>query len=296
MARIAFIGLGTMGLPMARNLVAAGHHVVGCDLDSTRAAALGIPAASTPAEAVAEAEFAITSLPAPSAVEEVALGGDGIRAAAQPGLVFVDMSTGPPALARRLASELAATGIDSLDAPVSGGPRGAEAGSLTIMVGGGEEVFERCRPILDALGSQIVLVGGPGAGQAAKLCNNLIAGVTMAAIAEACAIAEREGIDPIVLYDLLTGSTGDSRVLRTRFPLPGADVSHPSSNGYEPLFMLDLIAKDLALAEELAVECGVPVPLGAAALAEYRAAQHAGLGTLDYSAVYLAKRRQGVEG
>jgi 3-hydroxyisobutyrate dehydrogenase len=290
MTRVAFIGLGTMGLPMARRLVAAGHRVVGCDLDSARAEALGAPVSTTPAEAVAGAQVVIASLPSPSAVEEVALGDDGIRAAGQPGAVFIDMSTGPPMLARRLAAELGAAGIDSLDAPVSGGPRGAEAGSLTIMVGGGEEVLERCRPLLAALGSLVVLVGGPGAGQAAKLCNNLIAGVTMAAIAEACAIAEREGIDPRTLYGLLTSSTGDSRVLRTRFPLPGVDASHPSSNGYEPLFMLDLIAKDLALAHELAVEHDVPARLAAAALREYRAAQEAGFGRLDYSAVSLSKR------
>ena len=274
-ARVAFIGLGTMGLPMARNLAAAGHEVVACDLDPARAEALGGPVAATPAEAAAGADLAFTSLPSPEAVEHVAgeLPADAF---------FVDMSTGPPALARRLAERFEA----ALDAPVSGGPRGAEAATLTIMVGGGREAFERAEPVLRALGRP-VLVGGPGAGQAAKLCNNLIAGATMAAVAEACAIAEREGIDPHVLYDLLTTSTGDSRVLRTRFPLPGVDPAHPSSNGFEPLFMLDLIAKDLALALELAGDA----PVAAAALAEYRKAQEAGLGRLDYSAVYLAEAR-----
>jgi 3-hydroxyisobutyrate dehydrogenase len=132
-----------------------------------------------------------------------------------------------------------------------------------------------------------VLVGGPGAGQAAKLCNNLIVGATMAAIAEACAIAEQEGIEPSVLYDLLTTSTGDSRVLRTRFPLPGADPAHPASNGYAPLFTVDLIAKDMVLALGLAGAA----PVASAALAAYREAQDAGHGGLDYSAVYLPKRR-----
>ena len=274
MPRVAFIGLGTMGLPMARNLIAAGYVVVGCDLDAARADALGGPTAATPAEAAGGADFALLSLPSPEAVERVA--GELPRS-----IALVDMSTGPPALARQLAEEFEAT----LDAPVSGGPRGAEAATLTIMVGGRPEVFERAESLLRSLGRP-VLVGGPGTGQVTKLCNNLIAGATMAAIAEACAIAEREGIDPRILYDLLTSSTGDSRVLRTRFALPGVDPSHPSSNSYEPLFMLDLIAKDLALALELADDA----PVAAAAFAEYRRAQETGLGGLDYSAVFLAKR------
>ena len=263
-----------MGLPMARNLLAAGHEVVACDLDPTRAEALGAHVAATAAEAAEDAELAFLSLPSPEAVELVA--GELPR-----GVLLVDMSTGPPALARRLAEEFEA----ALDAPVSGGPRGAESATLTIMVGGRPDAFARAEPLLCVLGRP-VLVGGPGAGQTAKLCNNLIAGATMAAIAEACAIAEREGIDPGTLYELLTSSTGDSRVLRTRFPLPGVDPSHPSSNGYEPLFMLELIAKDLGLALELAGDA----PVASAALAEYRRAQEAGLGELDYSAVFLAKR------
>jgi 3-hydroxyisobutyrate dehydrogenase len=273
-SRVAFIGLGTMGLPMARNLLAAGHEVVGCDLDPTHAEALGAPVAATAAEAAENAELALLSLPSPEIVARVA--GKLPR-----GVLLVDMSTGPPDLARRLAEEFEA----ALDAPVSGGPRGAESATLTIMVGGRPDAYERAEPLLRSLGRP-VLVGGPGAGQTAKLCNNLIAGATMAAIAEACAIAEREGIDPGILYELLTSSTGDSRVLRTRFPLPGVDPSHPSSNGYEPLFTLDLLAKDLELALELADDA----PVASAALAEYRRAQEAGLGGLDYSAVLLAKR------
>jgi 3-hydroxyisobutyrate dehydrogenase len=271
--RIAFVGLGTMGLPMARHLLAAGHDVAGCDLDPARAEALGAAVAGSPAEAARGAEVAILSLPSPEAVETVA-------AQLPRDVLLVDTSTGPPALARRLADEFEA----SLDAPVSGGPRGAEAATLTIMVGGRPEVFERTEPLLRVLGRP-AHVGASGAGQAAKLCNNLIAGVTMAAVAEACATAEREGLDPALLYGLLTTSTGDSRVLRTRYPLPGVDPAHPSSNGYEPMFALDLIAKDLALALELG-----DAPVAAAALAEYRRAQAEGLGALDYSAIFLAKR------
>ncbi len=272
--RVAFIGLGTMGLPMARHLVAAGHDVVGCDLDPAKALE---QMAARPAEAADGADVAILSLPAPEIVERVA--SDLPR-----DLFLVDMSTGPPVLARQLAETFDA----SLDAPVSGGPRGAADATLTIMVGGRAEDFARAEPLFGALGRP-VHVGGPGAGQAAKLCNNLIAGVTMAAVAEACSIAAAEGLDAATLYDLLATSTGDSRVLRTRFPLPGADPAHPSNSGYETLFALDLIAKDLALARALADGHGVKTPLAEAALGEYRAAQDAGHGQLDYSAVYLVR-------
>lgn len=280
MARVAFIGLGTMGLPMARHLVDSGHDVVGLDLDSARAERLGTKTADSVDAAVAGAAFAFTSLPDPGAVARVARE---IGRAASEGALFVDMSTGPPSLARELAQELGELGLEALDAPVSGGPAGAEAATLTVMVGGTRAAFERAEPLLRTLGRPFH-VGGAGAGQTAKLCNNLVAGVTMAALAEACAIAEREGIDAALLYELLTTSTGDSRVLRTRYPRPGAAPAHPSSHGYAPLFMLDLLVKDLALALELAGDS----PVAAAALAEYRKAQNAGLGALDYSAVYLA--------
>jgi 3-hydroxyisobutyrate dehydrogenase len=274
--RVAFYGLGTMGLPMARNLVAAGHEVVGHDLDPARVAALG-------GADGAEAEVAIASLPSPEAVESVARGlvGSGVT-------TFVDMSTGPPGLACRLADELGAAGIDSLDAPVSGGPIGAEGGTLSVFVGGSDEAFARVEALLGALGSVVVRVGGPGTGQVVKLCNNLMAGVNMVAIAEACAVAERAGIDPATFYELVTHSTGDSRVLRTRFPLPGADLSHPANRDFEPMFMVDLIVKDVALACELAGEHGVDPAVARAALAAYRAAQEQGLGRLDYSAVFRA--------
>jgi 3-hydroxyisobutyrate dehydrogenase len=283
--RVAVIGLGTMGLPMARHLVATGYEVVGCDVDPARVALLGAGTAATPAAAAKRAEVVLLSLPTPAVVEDVALGVDGVRDGAGGGTLLVDMSTSPPALARRLASECAE--LDVLDAPVSGGPRGAEEATLTIMVGGDEPAFRRALPLFESLGSLVVLVGTHGAGQAAKLCNNLIAGATMAAIAESCAIARREGIDPRVLYELVSASTGDSRVLRTRFPLAGADEAHPSSNGFAPLFALDLIAKDMGLALELAEAHGVEPTVARAALAAYREAQRDGRGALDYSAVYL---------
>ncbi len=285
MTRVAVIGLGTMGLPMARHLVDAGHDVVGCDVDPERVELLGARAAATSAAAAEGADVVLLSLPTPGTVEAVVLGADGVRDGAGPGTLLLDMSTSPPALARRLASECAE--LDVLDAPVSGGPRGAEEATLTIMVGGDEPAFRRALPLFEILGRLVVLVGPHGAGQAAKLCNNLIAGATMAAIAESCAIAAREGIDPRVLYELVSASTGDSRVLRTRFPLAGADDAHPSSNGFAPLFALDLIAKDMELALELAEAHGVDPTIARAALVAYRDAQRDGRGALDYSAVYL---------
>lgn len=279
MASIAFIGLGTMGLPIARHLVAAGHDLAAYDLDRARIEALGARSSGSAGDAAREAEYAFVSLPSPVAVEQVARE---IAGSMPAGGVLVDLSTGPPVLARQLATELAAAGLDALDAPVSGGPMGAEAGTLTVMVGGSAGAFGRVEPVLRAFGRPF-LVGGPGAGQTAKLCNNLVAGITMAALAEACAIAQREGIEPALLYELLTTSTGDSRVLRTRYPLGGVEAAHPSSNEFAPLFMLDLIAKDLDLALDLADVA----PVAAAALGEYREAQAAGLGRLDYSAVFL---------
>ncbi len=174
---------------------------------------------------------------------------------------------------------------------MSGGPQGAEAGTLTIMVGGPAVAFARAQPLLRALGRHVVHVGDHGAGQAAKLCNNLVAGTTMAALGEACAIAVREELDPRTLYELLTASTGDSRVLRTRFPLPGVEDAHPASQAYAPLFALDLIAKDLGFALDLAEEHGLEAPVAEAALGAYRAAQREGRGALDYSAVYLVPSR-----
>jgi 3-hydroxyisobutyrate dehydrogenase len=273
-----------MGLPMARHLLAVGHDVVGCDLDPSRVEALGARAASTAAEAAAGADAVLLSLPSPAAVEDAVLGAEGVRAGATNGALLADLSTGPPALARRLAVECPA--LDVLDAPVSGGPRGAEEASLTVMVGGSEDAFARAEPLLDVVGALVVRVGGHGAGQAAKLCNNLVAGATMAAVAEACALAVAEGIDPGTLYRLLTASTGDSRVLRTRFPLPGVDAAHPASNGFAPLFALELMAKDLRLALELAERHALDAPVASAALERYQAAEHDGRGGLDYSAVY----------
>ena len=286
-SRIAFIGIGTMGLRMARRLVAAGHEVVACDLDPARAAALGTATAAAPAGAVAGAEAAVTSLPSPEAVASVVRE---LGAAAAPGTTVIEMSTSPPSLMRVLAAELEARGVDFLDAPVSGGPIGVEAGTLAIMVGGRADVFERHRPLLEAIGGLVVHVGGHGAGQTVKLCNNLVVAVEMVAIAEACAVLEGEGVDPAVAYELFTSSTSDSVVMRRRFPIPGVRPEHPAARGYEPMFTLELLRKDLTLALELAAEAGVEARAAALALEAYEEARARGLGPLDYSAVYRVVR------
>lgn len=275
-----------MGLPMARHLVAAGHDVVACDLDPDRARAVGTTVARSPAEAAAGADVAILSLPSPAAVEHAALGPGGAAEGLSAGAVLVDMSTSPPALARRLAEALDPAGIQVIDAPVSGGPVGADAGTLAIMVGGPEAAFERCRPLFDAMGARVERVGDHGAGQTVKLCNNMIVACAMAAIGESCRLLEQEQIDPVLAYACFTSSTSDSTVMRRRFPVAGVRPEHPASNDYEPLFRLDLLVKDLGLALELAAEHRLSTPLAEAAAGVYREALAAGLAGLDYSAVY----------
>jgi 3-hydroxyisobutyrate dehydrogenase len=278
-----------MGLPMGRNLAAAGNTLVACDLDDARAQALSDETAATPAEAAQGSDVAIVSLPSPAAVEEAVLGSSGVVHGLGAGATFVDMSTSPPALARRLAAELAHAGIESVDAPVSGGPTGAEAATLAIMVGGRHAAVEKVRPLLAAMGSAVEHVGGPGAGQAVKLCNNLIVACAMLTIGEACRVLEQEGIDPAHAYDVFTRSTSDSQVLRRRFPVPGVRPEHPASNDYAAMFRLDLLVKDLGLALDLAAEHGVRTPLAETAARAYAAAMDAGHAELDYSAVYLTQ-------
>ena len=270
---------------MTTRLVTAGHEVRGFDLDPAAVVA-GVVRCASASAAARGAGVAITMLPSPEAVRSATLGPGGIAEGLAAGALCIDMSTGPPALARELASALGVGGIDALDAPVSGGTIGAEAGTLTIMVGGPAAVVERARPVFEALGTLVVRVGDHGAGHAAKLCNNLCAGINMAAIAQALALARREGLDPAVLYELLSSSTGDSRVLRTRFPAPVSDTT-PAAHGFAPMFTLDLMEKDLALAGQLAAEHGVEAQPLAAALALYRRAQAEGHGSLDYSAIAL---------
>lgn len=197
----------------------------------------------------------------------------------------MDMSTGSPELARRMAAAGAARAVQVLDAPVSGGPRGAAAGTLAIMVGGDADAFTRVLPVLHELGEVIAHMGPAGAGQAMKLTNNLLAGAHIAVLAEAVAFARREGLDPAAVYEVISGGTGDSRALRNRFPVPGVLDHAPASHEWAALFPVDLLVKDLTLALAAAAEHDLDLPITELTLERYRAAQAAGLGTLDYSAV-----------
>jgi 3-hydroxyisobutyrate dehydrogenase len=286
--RIAVIGVGRMGRPISERLLAAGHDLVVHDRAAepvAALAALGASPAPDVTQAAAAAELSITSLPMLAVVEDVILGHGGVIEAAPPGAMVMDMSTGSPELARRMSAAGAARGLPVLDAPVSGGPRGAKDGTLAIMVGGDEDAFARVLPVLEGLAGVVRHMGPAGAGQATKLTNNLLAAAHMAVLAEAVALASREGLDPAAVYDVISSGTGDSRVLRNRFPVPGVLEHAPATNDWAALFPVDLLVKDVTLAVAAAAEHDLDMPITALALERYRSAQAAGFGELDYSAV-----------
>lgn len=288
MTRVAVIGVGRMGGPMARRLLAAGHELTVCDPSPAAVQglrALGAGQSEDPAGAAGAAEITITCLPSPEIIERVVMGERGVLAGAPPDGIIIDMSTSLPSLARRLAEAGGRRGVPVLDAPVTGGPRGAEAGTLAIMVGGEVSAFERALPLFEAMGKVVRHMGPPGSGQATKLTNNILAATHMAVLAEAVALARSEGLDPAAVYEIVSNGTGDSRVLRNRYPVPGVLPEAPASNEWAPLFPVDLIAKDVRLALTTAREHGLNLPVVEVALSRYREAQEAEFGELDYSAV-----------
>ncbi|MBK9083335.1 MAG: 3-hydroxyisobutyrate dehydrogenase [Rhizobiales bacterium] len=279
MAKIAFIGLGNMGGPMAANLIAAGHEVTGFDLapasiDEARKAGAAI--AGSAAEAVRTAEIVVSMLPAGKHVLGV---WRDIAAAAPKGALFIDSSTIDVDSARAAHEIARAAGHKSVDAPVSGGTGGAKAATLTFMCGGADEAFAAARPVLEKMGKKIVHCGGPGAGQAAKICNNMILGATMAATAEAFVLAEKLGLSHQALYDVSSTSSGQSWSLTTYCPVPGPVPTSPANNGYKPGFAAALMLKDLLLSQQAASAAGAATPMGAVATqlyALFNAAGHAG--------------------
>jgi 3-hydroxyisobutyrate dehydrogenase len=287
--KIGFIGTGTMGQPMLANLVKKGFEVVAYDvvpaaLDA--AARLGAARAGSIREAAAASDLVITMLPSSANVEAAYLGADGIIEGAEPGRLCVDMSTIDPGTSQRVAARLNERQIRFLDAPVSGGAGGAAAGTLAIMVGGDARDLEEARPALAAMGANIIHVGAVGAGEVAKLCNNLISGSALIAVAEAFRIGEAFGVDPQILTNVIAKSSGATWVMEHMHPVPGIVDSAASSRQYAPGFMTDLMAKDLALAVNAAREKRVPVAVAAAAQQLYRMASSHGLGREDFSAVY----------
>jgi 3-hydroxyisobutyrate dehydrogenase len=289
MTRIGFIGVGTMGLPMARNLVKKGFAVTAHDTSAEAmkaAAAAGMAAAASAAEAVATADLVITMLPSSPHVESVYTGDGGVLAAARRGTLCVDMSTIDPAVSRRVAAAAAERGVRFLDAPVSGGVPRATDGTLAIMVGGAVGDFEQARPALAAMGANIIHVGPVGSGEVVKLCNNLIAGVAAVAVSEAFRIAEGFGVDPKVVTEVISKSSGHTYLMEHMHPVPGLVARAASTNGYQAGFMTDLMCKDLGLAVDAARALRIPVFTAPAAQQLYRLASSHGLGRKDFTSVY----------
>jgi 3-hydroxyisobutyrate dehydrogenase len=288
MARIGFIGLGNMGGPMAANLVKAGHSVAAFDLSAERVAAAvsaGAEAAPDARAALSGSEIVITMLPSGREAEAVYLGPAGLVAQAGAGTLLVDCSTIDVATARRLNGEAAGRGLVLLDAPVSGGVAGAAAASLTFMVGGPAEGFARAEPILKAMGKAVIHAGDAGAGQAAKICNNMILGVSMIAVCEAFVLAERLGLAAEKLFEISSKSSGQCWSLTSYCPAPGPVPSAPSNRGYRPGFTAAMMLKDLRLAQEAAIAGGAATPLGAEAAALYGLFVGAGNAHTDFSGI-----------
>ena len=286
MSRIAFIGLGHMGGGMAANLSRAGHEVIAFDLAAdalARAVEAGCIAAGSAREAVATAGAVVTMLPAGRHVRAVYEGD--VIGAAPSGALLVDCSTIDVATARRVAVIAAAAGHPMVDAPVSGGIAGANAGTLTFMVGGEDAAFAAAEPILRDMGKAVIHAGPPGNGQAAKICNNLLLGATMVATCEAFLLAGKLGLDPQTFYDISSKSSGQSWSMTSYCPLPGVGPESPADHGYEGGFASALMLKDLKLAIEAAMAADASVPMGASAGALYQALVNAGRGHKDFSAM-----------
>ena len=288
MARIAFIGLGNMGLPMAVNLIKAGHQIEGVDVNPASVAKLK-EAGGTPVEfahvAAARADAVITMLPAGKHVRDVYLGDNGIIATANPGTLLIDCSTIDVDTARAVAAAAEAKGLFMVDAPVSGGVGGATAGTLTFMVGGTAQAYQRAEPILQKMGKTIVHAGGAGNGQAAKICNNMILGISMIAVSEAFVMAEKLGLDHQKLFDISSKSSGQCWSLTTYCPVPGPVPTSPANRNYEPGFTVAMMLKDLRLAQEAARAVGANAEMGAEAERLYSAYADSGEAGRDFSAI-----------
>ncbi|WP_430245649.1 3-hydroxyisobutyrate dehydrogenase [Neorhizobium sp. DAR64861/K0K2] len=285
MSKVAFVGLGNMGGPMAANLVKAGHDVWGFDLSEASrnaSSAHGVNAASTLPQAVLNADCIITMLPKGQHV--LAVWSD-LASVIPEGTLLIDCSTVDVESARKAHALGSAMGCLSLDAPVSGGTTGAEAGTLTFMVGGSESAFASGKAILEAMGRKIVHCGGDGAGQAAKICNNMILGISMIGVCEAFGLAEKLGLSHQALFDVASTSSGQCWSLTTYCPVPGPVPTSPANNDYRPGFATALMLKDLLLSQEAAQQSGAATPLGAHAADLYAQFEAAGHGGEDFSAI-----------
>ena len=289
--QIAFIGLGNMGGPMAINLHKAGHSVRAFDLSQPacdKVAEAGVAIAATAHAAVQGAEVVVTMLPASQHVEGLFLGAGQLLAQLPKGTLVIDSSTIAAATSRKVAEAAQAQGVDFIDAPVSGGTGGAIAGTLTFMVGAEAAALERARPLLEKMGANIFHAGSVGAGQTAKICNNMLLGILMAGTSEAIALGVANGLDPKVLSEIMRRSSGGNWALEKYNPFPGVQENVPSSKGYAGGFGTDLMLKDLGLAQENAA-----TPLGGLARNLYASHSLAGHGALDFSSIIASVQKKG---
>ncbi|WP_397391689.1 3-hydroxyisobutyrate dehydrogenase [Polynucleobacter sp.] len=290
--KVAFLGLGNMGLPMALNLMKAGHQVHGFDLVQSQLDAFkadgGIPEQSA-SEAAKDADVIISMLPASRHVEALYLGDTGLLATANPKALFIDCSTISPKVSQAVAAAAKAKGFAMIDAPVSGGTAGAQAGTLTFMVGGDASALECARPLLEKMGKNIFHAGASGSGQTVKVCNNMLLGIQMLGTSEALRLGIANGMDPKVLSDIMSKSSGRNWALELYNPCPGVMENVPSSKGYAGGFGVDLMLKDLGLATENAGDLEASVPLGELSRKLYEAHSKAGNGQLDFSSVFNLK-------
>ncbi|MFV0360184.1 3-hydroxyisobutyrate dehydrogenase [Tropicimonas sp.] len=287
--KIGFIGLGNMGAPMAANLAAAGNAVTG--FDPVAPCPAGMQPAASAAGACAGAEVVITMLPGGAILRQVAAE---IHPAMRPGAVHLDCSTVDVDSARAVATAATASGLLAIDAPVSGGVGGATAGTLTFMAGGPARAFAIVAPLFDVMGRKSVHCGGSGAGQAAKICNNMILGITMIGTCEAFALADKLGLDRQKLFDVVSTSSGSSWSMNTYCPAPGVGPQSPADNGYKPGFAAELMLKDLRLSQQAAAAVDADTPLGAAATALYETfVEHEDGRGRDFSAMLPRFERRG---
>ena len=293
--QIAFIGLGNMGGPMAINLHKAGHSVRAFDLSQPacdKVAEAGVAVAATAHAAVQGAEVVVTMLPASQHVEGLFLGAGQLLAQLPKGTLVIDSSTIAAATSRKVAEAAQAQGVDFIDAPVSGGTGGAIAGTLTFMVGAEAAALERARPLLEKMGANIFHAGSVGAGQTAKICNNMLLGILMAGTSEAIALGVANGLDPKVLSEIMRRSSGGNWALEKYNPFPGVQENVPSSKGYAGGFGTDLMLKDLGLAQENAMAVKAATPLGGLARNLYASHSLAGHGALDFSSILFSVQKK----
>jgi 3-hydroxyisobutyrate dehydrogenase len=288
MAKVGFIGLGNMGLPMAQNLLKAAYTVTGFDLNAQateKLVANGGSSANSLADACRDVEVVITMLPAGEHVRDVYLGAGGVLAAAAPGTLLIDSSTIDVKTARDVAQAAQDLGLAMVDAPVSGGVAGAEAATLTFMVGGSDDAFERARPVLEQMGKTIVHAGGPGNGQAAKICNNMILGASMIVVSEAFLLAEKLGLDAQKLFDISSKSSGQCWSMTSYCPVPGLVPTSPANRDYKAGFTAAMMLKDLKLAQAAARATHATTPLGAGAAVVYERFVESSDDSVDFSGI-----------